>query len=99
MSLDLTQVLIRPLLSEKSYFESDLNKYRFQVRVSANKLTVKKAVEKMFGVQVVDVNISRVHGKTKRTGRHIHRKSDWKKAVVTLKDGQSLDFFEKFDNA
>lgn len=99
MSLDLTQVLIRPLLSEKSYFESDLNKYRFQVCVSANKLTVKKAVEKMFGVQVVDVNISRVHGKTKRTGRHIHRKSDWKKAVVTLKDGQSLDFFEKFDNA
>ena len=53
----------------------------------------------MFGVEVVDVNISRVHGKTKRTGRHIHRKSDWKKAVVTLKDGESLDFFEKFDNA
>ena len=52
----------------------------------------------MFGVEVVDVNISRVHGKTKRTGRHINRKSDWKN-VVTLKDGESLDFFEKFDNA
>ena len=99
MSNDLTQVLIRPLLSEKSYNESDLNKYRFQVRIDANKLTVRRAVEKMFGVEVVDVNISRVHGKTKRTGRHIHRKSDWKKAVVTLKDGESLDFFEKFDNA
>ena len=99
MSNDLTQVLIRPLLSEKSYNESDLNKYRFQVRIDANKLTVRRAVEKMFGVEVVDVNISRVHGKKKRTGRHIHRKSDWKKAVVTLKDGESLDFFEKFDNA
>jgi len=99
MSVDLTLVLIRPLLSEKSYFESDLNKYRFQVRVDADKQTVRRAVEKMFGVEVVDVNISRVHGKKKRTGRHIHRKSDWKKAVVTLKDGESLDFFEKFDNA
>ena len=99
MSIDLTRVLIRPLLSEKSYNESDLNKYRFQVRIDANKLTVRRAVEKMFGVEVVDVNISRVHGKKKRTGRHIHRKSDWKKAVVTLKDGESLDFFEKFDNA
>ena len=99
MSVDLTQVLIRPLLSEKSYNESDLNKYRFQVRIDANKQTVRRAVEKMFGVEVVDVNTSRVHGKTKRTGRHINRKSDWKKAVVTLKDGESLDFFEKFDNA
>jgi len=98
MSADHSQVLLKPLLSEKSYVESELNKYRFAVRSDANRIEVRKAVEKMFGVKVLDVNIARVKGKKKRFGRFISRKSDWKKAIVTLADGESLDFFEKHEN-
>ena len=99
MSVDLTRVLVRPLLSEKSYVESEQNKYRFEVRKDVSRTTVKCAVEKMFGVKVLSVNIARVPGKKKRFGRFITKKSDWKKAVVTLVDGETLDFFEKYDNA
>jgi len=99
MSADLTQVLLRPLLSEKSYVESEMNKYRFAIRKDANRIEVRKAVEKMFGVKVLDVNIARVPGKKKRFGRFVTKKSDWKKAIVTLADGESLDFFEKYENA
>ena len=98
MSLDLSQVLLKPLLSEKSYLESELNKYRFMVHSAANKIVIRQAVEKMFGVKVLSVNVSKVRGKQKRFGRFQTRKSDWKKAVVTLAQGESLDFFEKFDN-
>ncbi|MBT3786404.1 50S ribosomal protein L23 [bacterium] len=98
MSNDLSQVLIKPLLSEKSYVESEMNKYRFAVQQYANRIEIRKAVEKMFGVKVLDVNIARVKGKKKRFGRFVTQKSDWKKAIVTLADGESLDFFEKNEN-
>jgi len=98
VSLDLSQVLLKPLLSEKSYLESDMNKYRFMVHPAANKIVIRQAVEKMFNVKVLSVNVSKVRGKQKRFGRFQTYKSDWKKAVVTLPEGESLDFFEKFDN-
>lgn len=98
MSQGLTKVLKRPLVSEKSYVESELNKYRFAVAKNANKITIRKAVEKMFDVKVIDVNVSNVKGKKKRFGRHETKRPDWKKAVVTLADGETLDFFEKFEN-
>jgi large subunit ribosomal protein L23 len=98
VSTDLTQVLLKPLLSEKSYVETEMNKYRFAVRKDANKITVRKAVEKMFGVKVIDVNIARVKGKSRKMKGHVFQTSSWKKAVVTLADGENLDFFEKFDS-
>jgi large subunit ribosomal protein L23 len=73
-----------------------MGKYRFAVAPYANKITVRKAVEKMFGVTVADVNIQNVKGKVKRRGRHLYKRSDWKKAIVTLHDGQSIDFVERF---
>jgi large subunit ribosomal protein L23 len=98
MSLDSTQILVKPIVSEKSYLESDMNKYRFVVANSANKIQIRQAVEELFGVKVKSVNVSNMHGKNKRFGRFTSKKADWKKAVVTLNDGESIDFFERFEN-
>ncbi len=95
MKIAATDVLLRPLMSEKSYVESSLNKFRFAVHPRANKVMIRQAVEELFNVKVVDVNVSTVKGKKKRFGRFDHQRPDWKKAVVTLAEGQSLDFFEK----
>lgn len=96
MRFELADVIRQPIVSEESYLETEMGKYRFMVASYANKLTVRKAVEKMFDVNVVDVNIQNVRGKVKRRGRYTYKRSDWKKAIVTLRDGQSLDFVEKF---
>ncbi|MBW7874423.1 MAG: 50S ribosomal protein L23 [Candidatus Cloacimonetes bacterium] len=95
MNLNNTDILLRPLMSEKAYVESNLNKYRFAVHTKANKIQIKGAVEELFRVKVVDVNVHTMKGKRKRFGRYHAMGADWKKAVVTLQDGQTLDFFEK----
>jgi large subunit ribosomal protein L23 len=93
---DITNVLLRPIISEKSYSETEINKYRFAIAVDANKIMVRRAVEAMFGVKVKDVNVQTVQSKKKRFGRFTAQRRPWKKATVTLVDGHSLDFFEKF---
>jgi large subunit ribosomal protein L23 len=93
--MDPYQVLIRPVVTEKSSFQSDhLDRYTFEVDVRANKHQIKQAVEQVFNVDVVAVNVIRVQGKQRRWGRIVGRTKDWKKAVVTLRPGQTIQVFE-----
>jgi large subunit ribosomal protein L23 len=89
------RTLKRPLITEKSTVEKDQrNKLFFEVDRRANKIEIKDAVEKIFKVDVLDVATMGMKGKLKRVGRHFTRSSDWKKAVVTIKPGQRVEFFE-----
>lgn len=92
---DTYRILRRPLITEKSNdMKESLNQIAFEVDKRANKIEIKKAVMKLFNVQVVKVRTFTVLGKKKRVGRFQGRKADWKKAVVTLKAGDRIDFFE-----
>ncbi len=93
--MDAYQVLIRPVITEKSGFQSDsLHRYTFEVSSGANKMQIKKAVEQVFNVTVTDVNVMSVRGKSRRWGKVQGHTKDWKKAVVTVQPGQSIQFFE-----
>lgn len=72
------------------------NKYTFEVDMRANKVQIKEAVEQIFKVEVEKVNTLKVKGKLRRMGRHEGYTSDWKKAIVTLKPGQSIEVFGGF---
>lgn len=87
-------VLIRPYITEKSTTLMADNKYIFIVPLKANKVEIRQAVESVFNVKVESVNTLRVLGKTKRMGRHQGKRSDFKKAVVKLAQGESIGFFE-----
>lgn len=88
-------ILKRPLITEKSTTDKEQhNKLHFEVDRRANKIEIKEAVEKMFKVNVLEVRTLMVKGHNKRVGRHTVRTSDWKKAVVTIKSGQRVEFFE-----
>lgn len=86
--------LRQPLVSEKSMQMMDENKYCFRVHPDANKNEIKKAVEEIFKVKVVAVNTLNRLGKTRRLGRYEGRKESWKKAIVTLREGDTIEFFE-----
>ncbi len=89
------QVIIMPLVSEKNTnLRADQNKYVFRVDIEANKLQIRNAVEELFKVRVEDVTTMRMHGKPKRMGRFEGRRPDWKKAVVQLKKGETIELFE-----
>ncbi|MCZ6635843.1 MAG: 50S ribosomal protein L23 [bacterium] len=89
------QIIRRPIITERaSMLQEEQDKYLFEVRRNANKIEIKQAVESMFDVDVTKVNTIRMRGKIKRLGRFQGRRPDWKKAVVTLAKGQSIDFFE-----
>ena len=89
------QIIRRPIITERaSDLQEGQNKYVFEVLSRANKVDIRRAVESQFDVDVVKINTSNVHGKVKRLGRFQGRRPSWKKAVVTLADGHSLDFFE-----
>lgn len=83
--------IIAPVVTEKSTLLSEENKLVFRVPLSATKPQIKQAVENLFKVDVTGVNIIVMKGKTKRFRGRMGRRSDWKKAIVTLKDGQSVD--------
>jgi large subunit ribosomal protein L23 len=88
---DVYSVLKRPLFTEKNDRLKEMyNKYAFEVEMKANKIEIRQAVERIFGVTVVKVNTMRVHGKVKRRGRSEGRRPDWKKAIVTLKEGDTI---------
>lgn len=87
-------ILIRPLISEKSTSMMQENRYTFVVPLKANKVEVRQAVEQIFKVKVLAVNTIRVMGKTKRMGRTQGKRPDFKKAIVKLAPGQSIEFFE-----
>lgn len=85
------KVLVKPLVTEKSAVAESANKYSFVVAMWANKLQVKRAVEDIYGVKPVSVNIINVDGRRVRFGRTFGRRSDYKKAVVTLPEGKTID--------
>jgi large subunit ribosomal protein L23 len=90
-----SKVIIRPLLTEKNAsLKETRNKVVFEVAPDANKIEIKNAVEEAFKVSVQAVNVLNVRGKLKRLGRNMGRRRDWKKAIVTLKEGSSIEFFE-----
>lgn len=91
----LYNIIKRPLVTEKSNrLKESHNHYVFEVDRRANKIEIKRAVEQLFRVKVDQVNVSRVHGKVKRLGRTVGKRRDWKKAVVVLREGSRIDFFE-----
>lgn len=89
------EVIKKPLVSEKTTLQKDANNViALVVNRDANKIEIKEAVEKLFKVEVKEVNTVNVAGKVKRVGRNIGKRSNWKKAYVTLKEGSNVDFFE-----
>ncbi len=88
------EVLRRPVITEKNTGLQALGKYAFEVAGKANKPQIKQAVEKAFGVKVTAVNVVNVRGKTRRVGRQQVLTQSWKKAIITLQPGDSIQFFE-----
>jgi large subunit ribosomal protein L23 len=91
---DAREVLVKPVVTEKSTNLLSENKYTFIVNPEANKIEIKHAIEKMFKVHVAEVRTMAVRGKVKRRGRYIGRTSDRKKAIVTLRPGDRIAIFE-----
>ncbi len=91
-------ILKRPIVTEKMTLLQEKGQYAFEVELSANKIDIARAVEKKFNVTVVDVRTTRHKGKTKsqmtRKGRFAGRTPQWKKAIVRLKEGEKIQFFE-----
>ena len=94
MSLHPSQVLLRPVVSEKSYEQITQNRYTFKVHQDAHKTQVRQAVEQLFDVKVVNVNIVKVQPKPKRRGLTKGERQGWKKAVVQLKPGETIEVFQ-----
>ncbi len=96
---DIHSILRRPLVTEKTTFlKEDNNQVAFQVRKDANKIEIRKAVEKLLGVQVASVNTLVNRGKSKRVGKSSGRRSNWKKAIVTLQPGEDVEFFDALED-
>ena len=92
--MKLTDVIRRPLITEKtSLMREDGRTIVFQVANGANKVEIKRAVEQLLGAKVSSIRTSLTHGKVKRQGRFAGRRSDWKKAYVTLREGQKMPEF------
>jgi large subunit ribosomal protein L23 len=87
-------IILRPVISEKSTSLMDQSKYVFQVSFKANKLMIKRAVNELFGVKAEKINIVLVRGKKKRVRYRVGRTSAWKKAVVTLQPGKKIEIFD-----
>lgn len=87
-------VIIRPIVSEKSYAGLELNTYTFLVDPRSNKTEIKEAVQVIWGVRVTSVNTLNRHGKTKRRGYTKGKRPDQKRAIVTLAEGDSIEIFE-----
>lgn len=87
-------VLVRPMITERATLLKDrFNKVTFEVAIDANKYQIKDAVESVYGVKVTEVRTLVVPGKQRRRGRSIGKRPNWKKATITLKSGDTIDFF------
>lgn len=91
---EIYSIIKRPLFSEKNSRLKANNKYVFEVDRSANKIEIKRAVEEIFQVEVLKVNTINVLGKVRRRGRTSGKRPDWKKAIVTLKEGEKIPILE-----
>lgn len=92
--MEARDIIIRPLITEKSTTLMAEGKYVFEVAKSANKIEIAKAISQIFKVKVASVNIINVEGKVKRMGRSVGKRSDYKKAIVKLAAGETIEFFE-----
>jgi large subunit ribosomal protein L23 len=97
--VDHSQVIIRPVVSEKSYVLANFDRYTFRVHDKAHKTQIKQAVEALFNVNVVEVRTSKVPSKPKRRGVTTGRTRAWKKAVVQVAPGQSIPIFQGLEAA
>mgnify|MGYP001412795856 CR=1 FL=1 len=88
------QILIRPIVTEKSTLLQERSKYVFEISPRANKVMVREAIQKAYNVKVLSVNIAKTRGKLKRYGPRIVRTPDRKKAIVTLQEGNRIQIFE-----
>ncbi len=87
-------IILRPIITENSMMGISGGKYTFKVAPDANKIEIAQAVEALFHVTVTKVNTINCKGRAKRVGMNAGYKSDWKKAIVTVKEGDSIEFFE-----
>jgi large subunit ribosomal protein L23 len=87
-------VLVKPLITEKSSFLSPYGQYVFEVSLKTNKVEIAKAIERVYGVKPVSVNIVRVRGKKVRYGKTLGETKKWKKAIITLKPGDKIEVYE-----
>lgn len=92
--MEARDIIIRPLITEKSTTLMAEGKYVFEVAKAANKIEIAKAISQIFNVKVASVNTVNVEGKIKRMGRSIGKRSDYKKAIVKLAAGETIEFFE-----
>lgn len=92
--MDSYQVIKKPLVTEKAMLPHPYPRYAFVVDRWADKVAIRKAVEKLFKVHVTQVNTSIIRGKFRRVGRSMGKKPNWKKAFVTLKEGEKIEIFE-----
>ncbi|HRK01952.1 MAG TPA: 50S ribosomal protein L23 [Oligoflexia bacterium] len=95
METSALSIIKRPIISEKSTIQIESARtYAFEVAKASTKQQVKESIEKAFKVNVLRVRTMIVHGKVKRTGRSVNKRSNWKKALVTLKEGQKIEIFQ-----
>jgi large subunit ribosomal protein L23 len=88
-------IIIRPLITEKTSIQKeDHNQVTFEVDRRANRVEIRRAIEKIFNVRVANVRTMQVKGKVKQRGRIVGKRRDWKKAIVNLMPGERIDFFE-----
>ncbi len=88
------KVLVNPLVTEKATVEGTMGKYIFKVAIDSNKIEIAKAIEDVYGVKPSSVNIIKMEGKRVRYGRITGKRSDWKKAIVTLPKGKTINVYE-----
>ncbi len=93
--MKLHEIIKRPLITEKASLQKELfDKYAFEVALEANKNEIRRAIESVFKVHVTDVKTIRFRGKFRRVGRNMGQRSNWKKAIVTLKKGEKIEVIE-----
>ena len=96
--MDAQDIIIRPIITEKSMNGAAMKKYTFEVAKNAEKIQIKKAVEELFGVKVEMVNTLNVRGRLRRQGRHQGYTRSWKKAIVKLtEDSKGIEFFDNMN--
>ena len=88
---DFTDIIIAPVITEKAAIQAEANIYTFKVAKDANKIEIKKAIEEAFGVKVVKVNTANTKAKDKRVGRYTEKTQTYKKAYITLADGEKIE--------
>lgn len=88
------RILIKPMITEKASIEAVHNKYYFEVARNTNKIEIAKAIEEVYGIKPISVNIINMDGKNVRYGRISGKRKDWKKAIVTLPEGKTINLYE-----